>query len=64
MSEKLDDVVNLSNIINNEENVESQKNLNINNSLNISKSLLKELEEKWDKIEKNNSLNSLSVVSS
>ena len=60
MSEKLDDLVNLSNIINNEENVESQKNLNINNSLNISKSLLKELEEKWDKIEKNNSLNSLS----
>ena len=60
MSEKLDDVVNLSNIINNEENVESQKNLNINNSLNTSKSLLKELEEKWDKIEKNNSLNSLS----
>ena len=39
----------------------TEKNLNINNSLINSKCLLKELEEKWDKIEKNNSLNSLSL---
>lgn len=61
MSEKLNKDDNSSKVINKEENDETEKNLNINNSLINSKCLLKELEEKWDKIEKNNSLNSLSL---
>ena len=58
MSDKFDMEINLSNTINNNDN---EKNININNSLISSKSLLKELEDKWDKIEKNNTLNSLSL---
>ena len=62
MSEKFDMEVNLSNTINNNENNnENEKDININNSLTSSKSLLKELEDKWEKIEKNNTLNSLSI---
>ena len=62
MSDKFDMEINLSNTINNNENNnDNEKNININNSLISSKSLLKELEDKWDKIEKNNTLNSLSL---
>ena len=61
MSEKLNKDDNSSKVINKEEKDGTEKNLNINNSLINSKCLLKELEEKWDKIEKNNSLNSLSL---
>ncbi len=62
MSDKFEMEVNLSNAINNNENNnEIEKDINLNNSLISSKSLLKELEDKWEKIEKNNTLNSLSI---
>ena len=57
MVENFDNEVNLLNVLNADENQEIEKE---NNSNILTKSLIKELDDKWDEIEKNNT-NSLSL---
>ena len=57
MVENFDKEVNLLNVLNADENQEIEKE---NNSNILTKSLIKELDDKWDEIEKNNT-NSLSL---